>query len=71
MSDDSNMFFTTCGKSHLKICMHAITARGAILDVSGNPEIIIFRLYPFKIIFLAPSRPQKCKKKLDFFEPTR
>ena len=25
-----------------------------------------FRLYPFKIIFLAPSRPQKCKKKSIF-----
>ena len=52
--------------------MHAITARGAIFGGSGNPERIRFRLYPFKIIFLAPSRPQKCKKKkLDFFEPTR
>ena len=53
----------TFGKSHLKIFMHAITARGAIFDGSRNPEIIRFRLYPFKIIFLAPSRSQESKKK--------
>ena len=40
---------------------------GAIFDGSGNPEIIRFRLYPFKIIFLAPSRLQKCKKNRFFW----
>ena len=51
----------TFGESHLKIFMHE-SRSGAIFDGSGNPEIIRFRLYPFKIIFLAPSRLQKCKK---------
>ena len=60
----------TFGEAHLKIFMHE-SRSGAIFDGYGNPEIIRFRLYPFKIIFLAPSRPQKCKKKIDFFEPTK